>query len=91
MLSVVSAGPCPRTDAEALAAAREKIANLEIALTTARQIAMAVGVVMATYKLSADESFDMLGVASQNTHRKLREIAEAVVLTGQLNWGASAS
>ena len=52
---------------------------------------MAVGVVMATYKLSADESFDMLVVASQNTHRKLREIAEAVVLTGQLNWGASAS
>jgi AmiR/NasT family two-component response regulator len=70
-----------------LHAARQKIANLEVALTTARVISMAVGVLMATFKITDEASFDMLVIASQNTHRKLRDIAQEVVDTGTLNWG----
>jgi len=70
-----------------LASARAKIENLEIALTTSRVISMGVGVLMATFKITSDAAFDMLVVASQNTHRKLRVIAEEVVETGTLNWG----
>jgi len=67
--------------------ARLKIENLEMALTTCRVISTGVGVLMATFKVTYDAAFDMLVVASQNTHRKLRDIAAEVVETGTLNWG----
>lgn len=57
-----------------------------MALNSARRIGMAVGIVMATCKTGPDTAFDMLVVASQRTDRKLRDIAEDVVQTGDLNW-----
>lgn len=67
-----------------LAAARAQIDNLNRALETSRCIGMAMGVVMARAGLKPDEAFDVLRAASQRTHRKLREIAEDVVFTGEV-------
>lgn len=67
-----------------LRAAETKIKNLEIALTSNRHIAMAIGILMATQHLSADQAFDLLRSASQSQHRKLRELAEAVLFTGHI-------
>lgn len=80
-----AAGPCPHE--AALAEALEKISNLEKALLTARVISTAVGVLMATFKITSEAAFDMLVVASQNTHTKLRDVAQEVVDTGTLSWG----
>ena len=64
---------------------REKILNLERALESNRQIGMAVGVIMATYRLTSERSFELLRLASMNHNRKLRDIADSVVLTGTLD------
>jgi hypothetical protein len=64
---------------------RETILNLEKALQSNRQIGMAVGVIMATYRLTPERSFELLRLASMNHNRKLRDIADSVVLTGTLD------
>lgn len=61
------------------------ILNLEKALETNRQIGMAVGVIMTTYGLTPERSFELLRLASMNHNRKLRDVAESVVLTGSLD------
>lgn len=61
-----------------------KIANLETALQSSRQIGAAVGIVMALRRVSQDDAFALLSKASQNTKRKLRDIAADVRLTGAL-------
>jgi hypothetical protein len=60
------------------------IADLEQALASNRQIGVAIGILMALHKLSQDQAFDALRVASQHTHRKLRDIADDVVHTGTI-------
>ena len=72
------------TDEHALALAQERIAHLEIALKTNRQIAMAIGILMARYGIREDAAFDRLRVASQRLEVKLREVAAEVVETGEL-------
>jgi AmiR/NasT family two-component response regulator len=48
---------------------------------------MAIGILMALHRVSDTQAFDMLRVASQHTHVKLREVAEEVILTGAApNW-----
>jgi hypothetical protein len=64
--------------------AKEKAANLEIALRNSREIGIAIGVLMATHKLTREQGFDLLRIASQATHRKLRDIATEVADTGAL-------
>ena len=61
---------------------RSQIANLEIALGTARRIGAALGIIMATYRVGEEQAFVTLRIASQHTNRKLREVAEDVLLTG---------
>lgn len=61
---------------------RAEIAGLEVALSTARQIGAAVGIIMTAYKVTEDRAFNTLRIASQTTNRKLREIAEDVLMTG---------
>jgi len=70
--------------AEHLADAQRQIANLEAALLTSRQIGMAVGILMCRYSWTEDRAFDALRLASQRHHRKVRELANEVVLTGDL-------
>jgi hypothetical protein len=63
---------------------REKIANLETALVTARRIGAAIGVLMSRHQVTDAQAFNLLREASQMNHRKLREVAEDVVLTGTI-------
>lgn len=63
---------------------RDKIANLETALATARRIGAAMGILMARLAFTEDEAFDALRTVSLHTNRKLRELADQVVLTGEM-------
>jgi len=79
----------PAAEAAAVAAValtgletRERAANLEIALASSRQIAAAVGIVMAQDRCSYEEAFQLIRSISQRTHRKMRELAEQIVFTG---------
>jgi hypothetical protein len=63
---------------------REQISGLEQAVASNRSIGMAIGILMAIYRVGQDEAFDLLRTVSQRTNRKLREIADEVVHTGQL-------
>jgi AmiR/NasT family two-component response regulator len=70
----------------ALARVSERLAaeNLRAALHTNREIAMAIGILMNAHRLTKDQAFDLLRVASQHRHRKVQELASQVVLTGEL-------
>ena len=59
-------------------------ANLRIALVAARRIGAALGILMASRKITDDEAFALLARASQSGNRKLRDLAEDVILTGVL-------
>jgi hypothetical protein len=65
-------------------AADATTANLQIALATNRRIGMAIGVLMAHRRITDLDAFELLRVVSQRSHRKLRELAEDVLLTGEL-------
>ena len=68
-----------------LVRAQQTTTQLQMALTTNRQIGVAVGVLMAREKVTSERAFDLLRVRSNNTNRKLRDVAEEVALTGQLS------
>jgi transcriptional regulator with GAF, ATPase, and Fis domain len=69
----------------AAASAREHAAHLRRALETNREIGMAMGVLMTTYKCTRRQAFDLLRIASQNTNRKLVDVAIEVTDTGTLD------
>jgi len=54
------------------------------ALDSNRAIGTAVGIVMTSYQLTAQQGFQLLTAASQNTNSKLRDIAAKVAETGAL-------
>jgi ANTAR domain len=62
-----------------------EVKNLKIALGTNRHIGMAIRVLMATQRVSNDQAFDLLRIASHNSNRKLADVAYDVVETGTLN------
>jgi AmiR/NasT family two-component response regulator len=59
-------------------------AHLEQALRSSRVIGAAMGIVMAKLDVSDVEAFQALSRASQDTNRRLRVIAEEVVLARDL-------
>lgn len=59
--------------------------NLEVALTSNREIGVAVGILMATRSLSADSSFELMRHVSQHTNTKLRAVALEVTRRGGLD------
>jgi hypothetical protein len=63
---------------------RHKAEHLTIALQNSREIGQAIGILMATLKVTSEKAFDLLRTASQHGHVKLREVAHEVTLTGQL-------
>ncbi|MGX7678368.1 ANTAR domain-containing protein [Jatrophihabitans sp. DSM 45814] len=69
----------------AKANAEQQSEHLQVALATSRTIGTAIGILMATYKMTEQQSFDILRMASQNNHRKLRDVAMDVVETGTLD------
>jgi GAF domain-containing protein len=63
---------------------REQISGLEQAVASNRAIGMAIGILMATHRIAQQDAFDLLRKRSQRANRKLRDIADEVVLTGEL-------
>jgi AmiR/NasT family two-component response regulator len=69
---------------ELLADAQRHIDNLKQALRTSRQIGMALGILMCRHGWTEHRAFAALREASQHQHRKLRDVARDVVVTGEL-------
>lgn len=59
-----------------------RASNLQKALQSNRTIGTALGIVMASQAITAEQAFDELRRASQQSNRKLRDIADEVVYTG---------
>jgi signal transduction histidine kinase/DNA-binding response OmpR family regulator len=68
----------------AVTAAEGRVEQVRSALDSNRAIGTAVGIMMATYQLTAKQGFQLLVSASQNTNSKLRDIAAQVIGAGAL-------
>jgi AmiR/NasT family two-component response regulator len=64
--------------------ARNMADNLQAALESRAVIDQAKGILMERHKLTADQAFQVLARASMQHNRKLRVVAEELVLTGAL-------
>ena len=64
--------------------ARDKAANLLKAMESNREIGVAMGILMHRHKLDREQAFAVLRVASQDSNRKLAEVASEVADTGIL-------
>jgi hypothetical protein len=62
-----------------------KIANLQCALSSNREIGAAMGILMARHQLTATQAFDLLRRTSQHCHRRIVAIAAEVIETGALD------
>ena len=58
---------------------RESSTQLRVALDTNRTIGAAVGILMATHRITQEDAFDMLSTASQRVNRRLRDLASDIV------------
>ncbi len=67
--------------------ARDMAANMEAALRSRAVIDQAKGILIERHKLTPDQAFKALAQASMHTNRKLRDVAEHLVLTGTLASG----
>lgn len=65
----------------------EESGHLQTALKTSRQIGIAIGLLMATEKLTQDQAFDFLVNVSQRLNRKLRDIADVIAEAGGIPAG----
>ena len=70
--------------AVATALARERNEHLSLALISNREIGVAIGVLMATHKLTSEAALALLRIASQQSNRKMSDVAAEVTETGQL-------
>jgi hypothetical protein len=70
--------------AVALTANRERVENLQKALLSNREIGVAMGVLMARHRITREQAFGLLRMASQNSNRKLHDVALQVADTGAL-------
>ena len=61
----------------------EMAANLRTGLLTREEIGRAVGILMERHRVTAKAAFDMLVLASQHSHRKLRDLAAWMNETGE--------
>lgn len=66
------------------AAEQRRRENLELALESSRVIGMAMGILMSSRLVTAEEAFNLLRRASQESNRKLRDVATDVMETGAL-------
>jgi hypothetical protein len=65
--------------------ARDRADNLTRALESNREIGVAVGILMHSHRITREQAFDLLRVASQDTNRKLVDVAADVADTGELS------
>jgi hypothetical protein len=61
--------------------------NLNRAVAARHRVGLAQGILMTRRQLTADQAFALLKRESQNTHLKLRAIAQTVIQTGDLPVG----
>jgi len=64
---------------------REQSENLQAALESNRRIGMAIGILMATRRLTDEAAFECLRQASNQRNVKLRVVAEEVIYQGTLD------
>lgn len=64
--------------------AKDRAENLVRALESNREIGVAMGILMHQHRLTREQAFDLLRVASQDTNRKLADVAADVADTGTL-------
>ena len=69
----------------AKATATDKASNLLRALETNRTIGVAVGILVERFRVTEQEAFELLRSSSQNSNRKLVDLAQDLVSTGQLH------
>jgi CheY-like chemotaxis protein len=69
--------------------AQHRARQVRDGLESNRTIGTAVGVLMATYRLTAQQGFQLLVKASQDHNRKLRDVAADVASTGKLPFRAT--
>lgn len=72
------------TNMDALQDARELADNLQKAIVFRSVIEQAKGILIERHKLTAEQAFRVLADASMNGNRKLRDVAEHLVLTGEV-------
>lgn len=70
--------------AAALVANQEQVEHLQRALRSNREIGVAIGVLMARHQVTREQAFSLLRMASQDSNRKLHDIALDVADTGTL-------
>jgi AmiR/NasT family two-component response regulator len=58
--------------------------DLRTAVSTREVIGQAQGILMERFRITSDMAFRLLVRASQDTNRKLRDIADELTSTGQL-------
>jgi ANTAR domain len=80
-IQVFAALACPTLEA---AIQDDRAHHLQVAVATNRRIGMAIGIVMALHRVDEPAAFAMLRRASQGLQRKLRDVAESVILTGEV-------
>lgn len=73
----------------AAAVAEDRVTNLEIALSSSRTIATAIGVLVERHRLTQDRAFELLRQASMHTNRKLVDVARHLVECGELVGGVT--
>ena len=69
---------------DALQDARDQAANLRAAMESRAAIEQAKGILIERFKLTPDQAFRLLTAVSMDTNRKVRDLAEQLVLTGEL-------
>ena len=72
------------TNMDALQDARDLAENLQKAMEFRAVIEQAKGILMERYRLTAEQAFRALADASVHTNRKVRDLAEDLVLTCEL-------
>jgi GAF domain-containing protein len=66
------------------ALARMEVAQLRDALERSREIGRAIGIVMSRHNLTREQAFNVLRMVSQDSNRKLHDVAVDVVDTGSI-------
>jgi len=72
------------TNMQTLESARELAENLKAAMEFRSVIEQAKGILMERHRVTGEKAFRMLADASMHTNRKVRDLAQALVLTGEL-------
>jgi hypothetical protein len=63
---------------------QEHASQMEEALRSSRTVGAAIGLIMATRHVSDTDAFEILKVASQNSNRKLRDLAAELVASREM-------